>query len=339
MPRLSLQSKSPCSALRDSAKDFHEGCLFRYPVAVVARLVEKDGKMRTAQPGIFALGNPSHSFLEFDLLEGKTHLDLLAAVKAFTMPRTTGSGVNLVAGFRPELWSQVAPEDPLAGITGFNKDITGPDGYTMPATQHDLLLWFTSSAYDYVFDLTGEAIHALAQSASIADETSSWPYHGNHDLTGFIDGSENPKLTEAPQVVMIPDGQPGAGGSVLLLQKWPHESARWNALPVKQQEAVIGRTKADSIELDEKPADSHVAKTDQDEFGKILRRNMPYGSFTNHGTMFVGFSADQSRLSNMLDSMAGLIGGQRDALTYYTRPVTGAYYFVPPIESLAPSEE
>jgi putative iron-dependent peroxidase len=40
----------------------------------------------------------------------------------------------------------------------------------------------------------------------------------------------------------------------------------------------------------------------------------------------------------MLESMAGLIGDQRDALTYYSRPVTGAYYFVPAIESLAPPE-
>ena len=64
-----------------------------------------------------------------------------------------------------------------------------------------------------------------------------------------------------------------------------------------------------------------------------------YGTYTEHGTMFVGFSADQARLARMLESMAGLIGGQRDALTDYTHPVTGAYYFVPSIESLAPPEE
>ena len=295
--------------------------------------------MRTAQNGIFALGNPSHAFLEFDLLEGKTSGELSAAVKAFTEPRTTGSGVNLVVGFRPELWHEVAPEDTPAGVTGFNRDIIGVDRYTMPATQHDLVLWVTSSAYDYVFDLTGDAIHALTRVAHIADETSSWPYHGNHDLTGFIDGTENPKLTEAPEVVLIPQGKPGEAGSVLLLQKWPHDVEKWEALSVKQQELVIGRTKADSIELEAKPADAHAAKTDQDVFGKILRRNMPYGTFTNHGTIFVGFSADQTRLSKMLESMAGLIGGQRDALTNYTRPVTGAYYFVPSIESLAPPDE
>jgi putative iron-dependent peroxidase len=291
--------------------------------------------MPTAQSGIFALGNPSHVYLEFDVVNGKNGRELVKAVKAFTEPRTTGSGVNLVVGFRPELWREVAPKYAPAGVTGFNKDIVGPDGFTMPATQHDLLLWVTAGEYDVVFDLTRDAAAALKDVAQLADETVSWPYRGNKDLTGFIDGTENPKLTEAAEVALVPQGKPGAAGSVLLLQKWPHDTARWEALSVKKQELVIGRTKADSIELSKKPADSHAAKTDQDRLGKILRRNMPYGSVSNHGTMFVGFSSSQRRLSDMLKSMAGLIGGQRDALTFYSQPVTGAYYFVPAIEALA----
>jgi hypothetical protein len=94
------------------------------------------------------------------------------------------------------------------------------------------------------------------------------------------------------------------------------------SLSVAEQERVIGRLKSDSTELDDKPDDSHVASTDQDRFGKIFRRNMPYGTVTNHGTMFVGFSADQRRLSAMFESMAGLANRPRDALTYYTRPLT-----------------
>ena len=96
----------------------------------------------------------------------------------------------------------------------------------------------------------------------------------------------------------------------------------------------MGRTKRDSIELENKPADSHIALTDQDRFGHIFRRNMPYGNVADHGTVFVGFSADQKRLSGMLESMAGLVTGQRDALTRFTVPLTGAYYFVPSVESL-----
>ena len=95
-----------------------------------------------------------------------------------------------------------------------------------------------------------------------------------------------------------------------------------------------GADKAESIELENKPADSHVARTDQDKFGNIFRRNMPYGNVDDHGTVFVGFSAEQGRLRKMLESMAGLADGTRDALTRYTQPITGAYYFVPSVESL-----
>ena len=242
-------------------------------------------------------------------------------------------GVNLVSGFRPELWRDLVPEDAALEVESFDADLVGPDGYTMPATQHDAVLWLSGSEYDVVFDTAREAIAALEPVASVADETSSWPYRHDRDLTGFIDGSENPDLVDAPEVAVIPPGRPGAGGSVLLLQKWSHDVRAWESLAVVEQEQVIGRTKDESVELDPKPDDSHVARTDQDDFGKIFRRNMPYGTVTDHGTMFVGFSAEQGRLATMLESMAGL-GGSRDALTRYTQPLTGAYYFVPSAQSL-----
>src|SRR5690348_2241578 len=96
----------------------------------------------------------------------------------------------------------------------------------------------------------------------------------------------------------------------------------------------MGRTKADSVELEDRPDDSHVAQTDQERFGKIFRRNMAFGTVSAHGTMFVGFSAEQRRLSSMLESMAGATDGVRDALTLYTKPVSGAYYFVPSTDAL-----
>lgn len=234
-------------------------------------------------------------------------------------------GVNLVAGFRPELWPADAPE----GLHGFDEDV----GF-MPATQHDAVLWISGATYDVVFDVARAALAVLSPVATVAEETSSWPYQHDRDLTGFIDGSENPTLVEAPEIVLIPAGMPGAGGTVLLLQKWAHDAAAWEALPVESQEAVIGRRKADSVELDDKPADSHVASTDQDTFGHIFRRNMPYGTVTDHGTMFVGFCAEQGPLQAMLESMAGLKTGTRDALTRYTEPLTGSYYFVPSTDAL-----
>jgi putative iron-dependent peroxidase len=282
---------------------------------------------------MFALGTPSHAYLEFDAHEG-AGARLVTAIASLREPRTTMGGVNLVTGFRPELWREVSPDDVPPQLLGFNEDIVGAEGYTMPATQHDAVLWLSGSAYDVVFETAREAIAALHNVATVAEETSSWPYQHDRDLTGFIDGSENPTLIEAPEFAVIANG-PGAGGSILLLQKWSHDATAWESLSVTEQEQVIGRRKDDSVELEDKPDDSHVARTDQDDFGKIFRRNMPYGTVTDHGTMFVGFSSDQRRLSEMLENMAGLKDGLRDALTKYTQPATGAYYFVPSNQSRA----
>jgi putative iron-dependent peroxidase len=290
--------------------------------------------MSTPQSGIFALGTASHAYLELDARERVATRELVSAVATLREPRTTMGGVNLVVGFRPELWREVVPDDAPRRVEGFNHDLVGADGYTMPATQHDAVLWLSGSAYDVIFDTARDAIGALDAVASLADETSSWPYQRDRDLTGFIDGSENPDLIDAAELATIAEGQPGAGGSILLLQKWSHDATAWESLPVTLQEQVIGRTKDESIELDDKPSDSHVARTDQEQFGKIFRRNMPYGTIIDHGTMFVGFSADQRPLATMLESMAGLADGVRDALTRYTLPLTGAYYFVPSTQSL-----
>jgi porphyrinogen peroxidase len=286
------------------------------------------------QNGIFALGTASHAYLELDLEPGRKGAELIAGLASLREPRTTMGGVNLVVGFRPELWAASPSPYAPAGLAGFNTPVVGSDGYTMPATQHDAVLWLSGSAYDVVFESARGAIAMLAGLALVAEETSSWPYRHDRDLTGFIDGTENPTLAEAPDVVLIPHGEPGEGGTILLLQKWEHDAVAWESLDDEQQELVIGRRKLDSDELDPKPDDSHVARTDQDTFGKIFRRNMPYGTVTNHGTMFVGFCSERRPLADMLESMAGLTSDTADTLTRFTRPLTGAYYFVPSLSAL-----
>jgi putative iron-dependent peroxidase len=285
------------------------------------------------QAGIFALGTASHAYLELDLRDGADPRELVTRLADLREPRTTIGGVNLVAGLRPELWRDRAGAPAPPELHGFDEPVAGPDGFTMPATQHDAVLWLAGAAYDVVFDEARGAIAALEPVARVAVETSSWPYRHDRDLTGFIDGTENPSLARAPEIALIPPGEPGAGGSVLLLQRWAHDVEAWEALPVAAQQAAMGRTKDDSTELEHKPGNSHIARTDQDDFGHIFRRNMPYGTVTAHGTMFVGFSAEQGPLARMLDNMAGL-DGPRDELTFYTTPETGAYYFVPAISAL-----
>jgi putative iron-dependent peroxidase len=290
--------------------------------------------MNGPQSGIFALGNPSHAYLEFDLQPHRHARELVTALADVREPRTTIGGVNLVSGFRPELWRELAPDGLPDDLAGFNEDLVGADDFVMPATQHDAVLWLSGGSYDVIFDEARQAIKALAQIAVVADETSSWPYRRYRDLTGFEDGTKNPSLLAAPGVVVIPEGTAGAGGSILLLQQWMHDATAWELLSQAGQERVIGRTKLDSIELDPQPADSHVARTDQEKFGNIFRRNMPYGTVTTHGTMFVGFSASQRPLKEMLESMADVGDGVRDSLTRYTKPLTGAYYFVPSTDAI-----
>jgi porphyrinogen peroxidase len=297
-------------------------------------IAQYNARMYTPQAGIFALGTSSHAYLEFDLLDAKKRKKFASTISAIREPRTTTGGVNFVIGFRPELWRDIVPDDVPPDVEGFNEDIQGIEGFVMPATQHDALIWLNGSAYDVIFSMARSVIQDLAGLATLGEETSGWAYHHDRDLTGFIDGTENPTLLDAPADALLPEGVPGAAGSVLLLQKWKHDVTAWEALSVERQQHIMGRTKLDSIELKNKRPDSHVARTDQGKFGNIFRRNMPYGDVANHGTMFVGFSADQRRLARMLRSMAGLVNGQRDALTRFTQPLTGSYYFVPSVESL-----
>jgi putative iron-dependent peroxidase len=295
--------------------------------------------MPTPQTGIFALGDAAHIYLEFSVTPGTDAEHFVRTVVEIHEPRTTVGGVNIVIGFRPELWRTVAPDETPAKLIGFNQSLAGSAGYSMPATQADLWLWIAGASYDVVFDLARDAIKKLASCAKLDRELDGWSYRHSRDLTGFEDGTENPALMIAPGIATIADGEPGAAGTVLLYQQWQHQTPDWEALPDDAQERVIGRTKADSTELaeDVMPPDSHVTRTTVDEGGeerKIFRRNTAYGNVTAHGTVFVGFSADQWRLDQMLRRMAGSDDGIRDALTRYTTPLTGAYYFIPSLQAL-----
>ncbi|HVH23110.1 MAG TPA: peroxidase [Pseudonocardia sp.] len=218
----------------------------------------------TAQPGVFALGAPEHSYLEFDLRPGAWPIDLVAAAAGLVEPLSTTGGVNLVIGFRPELWADVADTDDVPdGVRGWTDPLIGPDGWTMPGTQHDAWLWVAGGSRTAVFDNGRAVVRGLGRVAELRRDTGGWHYHYDRDLTGFIDGTENPSLLAAPEVALVPVGRPGAGSSVLLVQLWEHEAEPWEALSMSRQEKVIGRTKLDSIELNEAvmPADSHVART------------------------------------------------------------------------------
>jgi putative iron-dependent peroxidase len=291
------------------------------------------------QPGIFALGTVEHCYVELDLVDAGRGPELVAALAALSGPETTVAGVSVVVAFRPELWASVAgPGQAPGGVASF-AEIEG-SGLRMPSTQHDAWLWVAGGSRDAVFDSTLRVVRALEPVATVASEVTGWLYQHDRDLTGFIDGTENPSMIEAPDVAVVPEG-PGAGASVVLVQQWRHLQA-FGHLPTDTQEKVIGRTKADSVELGEDvmPADSHVSRTVVVEDGRelqIYRRNTAYGGPTEHGTMFVAFCREQHPFDAMLRRMAGAGDGVRDALTRYTEPLTGAYYVAPSLDALAAS--
>src|SRR5258708_37432561 len=142
--------------------------------------------MNSPQSGIFALGTASHAYLEFDGNDPARAGALVNAVASLREPRTTMGGVNLVAGFRPELWREIAADDAPPQLDGFNSDIVGAGGWAMPASQHDAVLWLSGSAYDVIFDMSRDGIDALRPYPSIVAEPSSWSYLHDPDLTAFI---------------------------------------------------------------------------------------------------------------------------------------------------------
>ncbi len=122
------------------------------------------------------------------------------------------------------------------------------------------------------------------------------------------------------------------------MQKYVHDMKAWNALPVEEQERVIGRTKSANIELDDdaKPADSHVAlntvtAADGSQL-QILRDNMPWGTVGQgeYGTYFIGYSRTPEVTEQMLRNMfVGNPPGTYDRILDFSTAVTGSLFFTP----------
>lgn len=292
--------------------------------------------MSLPQPGIFALGTPENAYLELDLAEGVDVDEVLRGL-VNTQNFTTEGTVNLVIGVRPSLWRAKRPDATPADAEDWTQPITGSGGFEMPATPHDLWVWIAGPDRAVLFDATMEVRSAIAHRASVASETAGWHYKQSRDLTGFVDGSANPNLLDAPAVACVPAGRQGEGACILVYQLWHHEQA-WLELSVHDQELAMGRSKQASIEMSEaeKPPTSHVARTVIDVDGHeldIFRHNVAYGTTGDHGTVFVGFSQDQWRQFEMLRRMAGG-DGVRDTLTRFTTPLSGAVYIIPSATAL-----
>jgi putative iron-dependent peroxidase len=77
----------------------------------------------------------------------------------------------------------------------------------------------------------------LRGAVSTADEVHGFNYFDDRDLIGFVDGTENPMDQAAVNATIIGEEDAAfAGGSYVIVQKYLHDLAQWNELPVAEQE-------------------------------------------------------------------------------------------------------
>jgi putative iron-dependent peroxidase len=244
---------------------------------------------------------------------------------------------RLAAGvaYGSALWDVVSPGARPRALHAFRE--TRGDGGAAPATAGDLLLHVTSQRADLNLELALRLRRALGARVEVAEEVHGFQYLDSRDLTGFIDGTENPSGARARAAAALIGREDAAfsGGSYVFTQRYVLDFARWSALPVAEQEAAVGRRKRDSKELParRKPATAHISRTVIEEDGEeleIVRHSFPYGSTSEAGLFFIAYTRDLAIPERMLARMLGASGdGLHDRLMEFTRAVSGATFFAP----------
>ncbi len=228
--------------------------------------------------------------------------DLAALVRSVGFREQEGT-LSCVVGFGSDAWDQLFGKPRPRELHKF-REIRAGERHAV-STPGDMLFHIRAQRMDLCFELETQIMARLGASVSPVDEVQGFRYFDSRDLIGFVDGTENPK------------GQ--------------------DALPTEKQEKVVGRTKLNDVELDDKvkPTYAHNALTKIVEAGKevkILRDNMPFGHAgqKEFGTYFIGYSRSPRTIEKMLENMfVGKPPGNYDRLLDFSRAVTGNLFFVP----------
>lgn len=260
--------------------------------------------------------------------------DLPALLRAVGFRDLEGR-LSCVMAFGSDAWDRLFGEPKPKELHPF-REIRGR--HYAPATPGDILFHIRSTRMDLCFELATQIMSRLDGAVSSVDEVHGFNYFDDRDLIGFVDGTENPVKEAAVAAAIIGDEDVTfAGGSYVIVQKYLHDLKGWNALPIEQQEKIIGRTKLADIELDDavKPSSAHNALTTIVEDGKqleIVRDNMPFGDVGKgeFGTYFIGYARSPRRIEQMLVNMfVGRPPGNYDRLLDFSRAITGTLFFVP----------
>ena len=266
--------------------------------------------------------------------------DLLADVSGLKRAvgfRVPEAGLNCVVGIGSHLWDRMFGAPRPAGLHPF-RELAGLR-HSAVATPGDILFHIRARRLDLCFELAERLMNRLHGHAQVVDEVHGFRSFDDRDLLGFVDGTENPEGDAATDSVVIGDEDLGfADGSYVIVQKYLHDLAAWDALSVEEQERVFGRTKLEDIEFPDelKPANSHLAlNTIIDEDGEqhqIMRFNMPFGRVGSRefGTYFIGYARDVGVIEQMLENMfIGKPPGNTDRVLEFSTAVTGNLFFVP----------
>jgi putative iron-dependent peroxidase len=296
----------------------------------------------TAQPAILANLEEHQWYVHMSRGEG-ADLDKIKAALKTLRAECASSGVNLGLLFGPSLLKDLTddiPED-FQDYPGYKSD----DGKVAKGTQEELLLWLHSDRKGLIWEAQHNFRNAVEGHMSVARETITFVFKNSLDMSGFIDGTGNPEPGDQHDRAIVPNGSKGAGGAHCIAQRWVHDLKYFNGLSLKDQENTFGRTKADSTRLDEQVPTSHLkhvelregdtADTSKAKRGEMVRRSTPYAFHDGTvGLYFMGFCKTQAPMRERMEAMYGHKGHERDAITNYSTPASGSFYFAPSVETL-----
>jgi porphyrinogen peroxidase len=261
--------------------------------------------------------------------------DLPALLRAVGFRDIEGN-LSCVMGIGSDAWDRLFGQKRPAELHPFREIKSGPRHAV--ATPGDLLFHIRAKRMDLCFELATQIMARLGAAVAPVDEVHGFRYFDDRDLIGFVDGTENPAGQAAIDAAYIgAEDTAFAGGSYVIVQKYLHDVAGWNALSTEAQERIIGRSKLADIELDDavKPTSAHNALTTIVEDGKeikILRDNMPFGRVADNefGTYFIGYARSPRTIELMLENMfIGRPPGNYDRLLDFSVAKTGSLFFVP----------
>lgn len=276
--------------------------------------------MPTPQPGILAPLPPHARYLVFSLEPDTDARAGLAALQGLV------DGEAIVAGLGQAPLAAIGRKVP--GLKPF-PPLAGP-GVDIPSTPAALWLWLRGSDRGELLLQTRRIEQALAPAFRLQEAWDAFKHGSGRDLTGYEDGTENPEGDEAVAAAIAADGS-----SLVAVQRWVHNFGRFEAMQPEERDDCIGRRRSDNEELDDAPESAHVKRTAQESFSPeafVVRRSMPWNAGPDAGLMFVAFGHTTDAFQAQLRRMVGLEDGIVDALFRFTRPVSGAYFWCPPLE-------